>query len=102
MLGDCGWLRGRVGQRSTSLGTQMTGARRSFSNFGLLGIASLLLALLLFGTTVDAQIIPSNRVTTWAPGLMTAGGISNRTVIYRTLSPSGGDDTAAIQAALNG
>ena len=30
------------------------------------------------------------------------GGIPNRTTIYKTLSPSGGDDTAAIQAALNG
>jgi hypothetical protein len=32
---------------------------------------------------------------------MTASGIPNRTRIYKTLSPSGGDDTAAIQAALD-
>jgi len=32
---------------------------------------------------------------------MSVGGIPNRTTIYKTLSPSGGDDTAAIQAALN-
>jgi hypothetical protein len=37
----------------------------------------------------------------WNPGLMSAGGIPNRTTIYKTLSPSGRDDTAAIQAALN-
>ena len=32
---------------------------------------------------------------------MSAGGIPNRTTIYKTLSPSGRDDSAAIQAALN-
>ena len=36
------------------------------------------------------------------PGVTYNGGIPNRTTIYKTLSPSGGDDTAAIQAALNG
>ena len=38
----------------------------------------------------------------WTPGLMSVGGIPNRTTLYKTLSPSGGDDSAAIQAALNG
>src|SRR6266849_2601113 len=65
-------------------------------------IITQLLALLLFSTTVYAQIIPSNRATTWMPGMMAAGGIPNRTTIYKTLSPSGGDDTAAIQAAMTG
>src|SRR5258708_18900531 len=65
-------------------------------------ITTQLLALLLFSTTVYAQIIPSNRVTTWQPGVTNNGGIPNRRTIYKTLSPSGGDDTAAIQAALNG
>ena len=37
----------------------------------------------------------------WNPGLMSVGGIPNRTTIYKTLSPSGGDDSGAIQAALN-
>jgi len=32
---------------------------------------------------------------------MAASGIPNRTTIYKTLSPSGGDDTAAINAALS-
>jgi hypothetical protein len=58
-----------------------------------------LLALLLFTTTVYAQIIPSNRVPTWQPGVTNNGGIPNRTTIYKTLSPSGGDDTPAISAA---
>src|SRR5258706_11363181 len=60
-----------------------------------------LLALLLFTTTVYAQIIPSNRTTLWQPGVTYNGGIPNRTTIYKTLSPSGGDDTVAIQAALD-
>jgi len=60
-----------------------------------------LLALLLFTTTVYAQIIPSNRTTLWQPGVTYNGGIPNRTMVSKTLSPSGGDDTAAIQAALN-
>jgi hypothetical protein len=61
------------------------------------------------GTTASCQaptkqgsgLIPANRVTTWVPGVTYNGGIPNRTTIYKTLSPSGGDDTAAIQAALN-
>src|SRR2546428_11090701 len=61
-----------------------------------------LLALLLFTTTVYAQIIPSNRPTLWQPGVTNNGGIPNRTTIYKTLSPSGGDHTAAIQAASDG
>jgi hypothetical protein len=60
------------------------------------------LALSLLSTPVYAQIIPSNRVTLWQPGVTNNGGIANRTTIYKTLSPSGGDDTAAIQAAMNG
>ena len=48
-----------------------------------------------------SSIIPPDRVTTWNPGLNAVGGIPNRTTIYRTLSPSGGDDTAAIQSALD-
>ena len=50
---------------------------------------------------VANAVIPPDRLTTWNPGLNAAGGIPNRTTIYKTLSPSGGDDTAAIQAALD-
>jgi len=53
-------------------------------------------------TVSTAAIIATDRRTTWNPGLNAVGGIPNRTTIYRTLSPSGGDDTGAIQAALNG
>jgi hypothetical protein len=45
--------------------------------------------------------LPANRTYNWNPGLNAVGGIPNRTTISATLSPSGGDDTAAIQAALN-
>jgi hypothetical protein len=49
-------------------------------------------------------LLPSDRdaYASWRMvGLKSVGGIPNRTTIFRTLSPSGGDDTAAIQAALN-
>jgi hypothetical protein len=47
------------------------------------------------------SLLPVDRMVKWSPGLMSAGGIPNRTTIYKTLSPSGQDDSAAIQAALN-
>jgi hypothetical protein len=58
------------------------------------------------GTGGDPTVglLPSNRsaYASWSmAGLTSIGGIPNRTTIFRTLSPSGGDDTAAIQAALN-
>ncbi|CCD94994.1 conserved hypothetical protein [Bradyrhizobium sp. ORS 375] len=54
-------------------------------------------------TAADADaptLLPADRMVAWTPGLMSAGGIPNRTAIYRTLSPSGRDDSSAIQAAL--
>ena len=51
--------------------------------------------------TAAGQIIPPDRNFTWNPGMMSKGGIPNRTTIYATLSPSGGDDSAAIQAKLD-
>src|SRR3984893_10072824 len=46
-------------------------------------------------------LIPANRMTLWQPGVTYNGGIPNRTTTCRTLSPSGADDTVAIQAALD-
>jgi hypothetical protein len=40
-------------------------------------------------------------MTTWQPGVTYNGGIPNRTIVCASLTPSGGDDTSAIQAALN-
>ncbi|WP_246739297.1 right-handed parallel beta-helix repeat-containing protein [Bradyrhizobium aeschynomenes] len=48
----------------------------------------------------DRSLLSADRWIAWNPGLMASGGIPNRTTIYRTLSPSGADDTGAIQAAL--
>jgi hypothetical protein len=48
-----------------------------------------------------AQIMPLERMTTWQPGVTYNGGIPSRTTIYRTLAPSGRDDTVAIQEALD-
>ncbi len=45
--------------------------------------------------------IPADRLTTWNPGLNAVGGIPRRTTVFKTLLPSGGDDTALIQAALD-
>jgi hypothetical protein len=45
--------------------------------------------------------LPSDRATLWQPGVTYNGGIPNRTTICATLSPSGSDDSSAIQAALD-
>src|SRR5262249_23210995 len=58
--------------------------------------------VLLQALPARGDIIPADRRTTWNPGLNAVGGIPFRTVVFRTLAPSGGDDTAAIQAALDG
>src|SRR5262249_14985541 len=47
------------------------------------------------------SIIPADRNYAWNPGMMSKGGIPNRTAICATLSPSGADDSSAIQAALD-
>ncbi|HVP60691.1 MAG TPA: hypothetical protein VMT11_09035 [Myxococcaceae bacterium] len=56
-------------------------------------------ALITVGTSA---ILPPDRLTIWNPGLNAVGGIPARTTVYRTLAPSGGDDTSAIQTALDG
>jgi hypothetical protein len=48
-----------------------------------------------------ASIIPAVRNFAWNPGMMSKSGIPSRTTICATLSPSGGDDSTAIQAALD-
>jgi hypothetical protein len=45
--------------------------------------------------------LPRERITAWNPGLNAVGGIPHRAKIFKTLNPSGGDDTAAIQSALD-
>jgi hypothetical protein len=50
---------------------------------------------------LHAGTVPADRLTEWNPGLTAAGGIPHRTTVFRTVAPSGGDDTPAIQEALN-
>jgi hypothetical protein len=61
----------------------------------------LLLGLAASAYAVDTSILPADRATAWNPGLLSVGGIPQRTTVCRTLSPSGADDTAAIQSAVN-
>ena len=61
----------------------------------------IIFALQVFCPLSRAAILPVGRATVWNPGLNAKGGIPVRTSIYRTLSPGGGDDTAAIQKALD-
>src|SRR5207244_3749155 len=49
------------------------------------------------------SVLPADRRTLWNPGVTYAGGgIPARTDVCASLRPSGGDDTQAIQAALDG
>lgn len=50
---------------------------------------------------LGATVLPADRRTIWNPGLNAVGGIPVRTTVFKTISPSGGDDTATIQAALD-
>jgi hypothetical protein len=46
--------------------------------------------------------LPADRTYDWNPGLNAVGGIPDANwAVYKTISPSGGDDTATIQAALD-
>ncbi len=54
----------------------------------------------------SSVILPSDRATAWNPGLMSVGGIPNRTAIYTTLQASAYGDgaqdaSAGIQAAID-
>ena len=86
-------------------GTKMTGGicpiARS-SAWGKLGASALIFASVLSSQLALGQtIIPAVRNFAWNPGMMSKGGIPLRTTVCATLSPSGGDDSAAIQAALD-
>jgi hypothetical protein len=51
--------------------------------------------------TVDAtSLIPADRVATWTGNVGVTGEIPSRSAICATLSPSGADDTSAIQGAI--
>src|ERR1700736_4634664 len=69
---------------------------------GILGASVVIFASFFSSQLALGQsIIPSDRNFSWNPGMMSKGGIPNRTTVCATLSPSGGADSAAIQAALD-
>src|SRR3954470_12506732 len=76
-----------------------------FSHFGSSRIVRT--SILVFASLVVSsqlalgQIIPPDRNFPWNPGLMSKGGVPNRTTVCATLSPSGGNDSPAIQAKLD-
>lgn len=71
--------------------------------YGLRLIAPLLLfALTAFASVAGATYsLPADRSVVWHGNVGVKGDIPARTTIYTTLSPSGGDDTSAIQTAIN-
>jgi PKD repeat protein len=70
---------------------------------GLAGqrLAGVVLMVMFKIIAFSAEIIPTDRRAVWEGNVGVAGGIPARSTIFRTLSPSGGDDTVAIRAALD-
>ena len=75
-----------------------------FANFE----RALLAIIMVMAISVPSSgvILPSDRATAWNPGLMSVGGIPNRTAIYTTLQASvygngAQDASAGIQAAID-
>lgn len=75
-----------------------------FSGMSGRGLAAFtfLVGIMLFSTAAGAVYYPpSDRTVTWQGNVGVSGDVPNRTAIYKMLSPSGGDDTSAIQTAIN-
>ncbi|MCM0082098.1 glycoside hydrolase family 55 protein [Geomonas sp. Red32] len=65
-------------------------------------IFTVMVALTAFATASHATYsLPTDRSYPWAGNVGVVGDIPNRTTIYTTLSPSGGDDTSAIKSAIS-
>lgn len=89
----------RQGTAPTNSGTVTTLTPQSSSSVGAGAVAPGPDAV----SQVDlTSLLPPDRQVVWDPGLNPVGGIPARTQVCATLSPSGHDDTAAIQAALDG
>src|SRR5579862_2955522 len=74
--------------------------------FFLTSFVALVSTGLLTPSVIRGTILPPDRATTWNPGLMSAGGIPNRTTIFTNLIAStygngAQDASAGIQAALD-
>src|ERR1700688_4592878 len=71
------------------------------SSWGRLGASAIIFASVLSSQLALGQtIIPADRNFAWNPGMTSKGGIPSRTTVCATLSPSGGDDSTAILAAV--
>jgi len=68
----------------------------------MLSTVAILAALTGFASVADATYtLPAARSVKWQGNVGVSGDITVRTTIYRTLSPSGANDTSAIQTAIN-
>ncbi len=83
---------------SSAVGTYRVVAT-SLADAGL--TAAAIVSVMEPSSTDPSGLIPANRQVLWNPGLNAVGGIPNRTAVHATIAPSGGDDTAAIQSALD-
>lgn len=76
-------------------------SRNNIFRKSFLGIA-LLAALTGFAPTAEATFsLPAYRAIKWEGNVGVKNDIPSRTTVYKTLTPSGGDDTSAIQGAIN-
>lgn len=63
--------------------------------------AALLLAMTGFASVAGATYsLPAYRAVTWEGNVGVKNDIPSRSTVYKTLNPSGGDDTSAIQGAI--
>lgn len=51
--------------------------------------------------SIPGSLLPADRNADWNPGMNSVGGIPNRTTVCATVSPSGGEDSGRINAAIN-
>ncbi|MFT3736867.1 MAG: glycosyl hydrolase family 28-related protein [Rhodocyclaceae bacterium] len=101
LLTACGGTGGGGGSGSTSGGSGASSSASGASSSAAASSSSSSVTSSSSSSSVGSDFMPTERRTVWNPGLNAVGGIPARNTIYQTLSPSGGDDTAAIQAALN-
>ena len=79
---------------------RIPGQRKRFG--GRLSAFLLVAALTGFASVAQATYsLPADRTVPWQGNVGVKGDIPLRTSIYKTLSPSGGDDTSAIRSAIN-
>ena len=77
--------------------------QRKRSSFNWTLTSFVLVALTGFASVAGATYgLPADRSVAWQGNVGVKGDIPSRTTIYKTLSPSGGDDTTAIKTALSG